>query len=78
MQLRRQMHRNRQSPRNRTKSDNKKRQGESIPSIAKQNLETGPTQYTVIPGGTLYPPYSYFRYQIIEEPAPQGAENIIF
>ena len=70
--------------------DNKATMG--IPSIAKQNLEggpttespaiimgaavpyevkTGPTEFTVIPDGSLYAPYSYFRYKIIEE-ANQG------
>ena len=29
--------------------------------------KTGPTEFTPIPGGKLYAPYSYFRYQIIEE-----------
>ena len=63
-----------------------------IPSVAKQNLEngptkespaiimggavpyeikTGPTEFTQIPGGRLYAPYSSFRYKIIEE-ADQG------
>ena len=65
-----------------------------IPSIAKQNLENGPTkespaiimgaavpyevktgttEFTPIPGGRLYAPYSYFRYKIIEEANPGGA-----
>ena len=64
-----------------------------IPSIAKQNLENGPTtespaiitgaavpyevkvgptDFQPIPGGSLYAPYSYFRYSIIEEPDPGG------
>ena len=35
-------------------------------------VKTGPTSYTPRPGGTLYPPYSYFRYSIINE---QGADG---
>ncbi|MBQ4248996.1 MAG: S-layer homology domain-containing protein [Clostridia bacterium] len=65
-----------------------------IPSVAKGNLENGPTtespaiitaaavpyevktgaaEFTPIPGGSLYAPYSYFRYKIIEEANPNGA-----
>ncbi|MBQ7556556.1 MAG: hypothetical protein IJT00_00700, partial [Lachnospiraceae bacterium] len=29
--------------------------------------KTGPTEFTQISGGSLYAPYSYFRYEIIEE-----------
>ena len=35
-------------------------------------VKTGPTSYTPLPGGALYPPYSYFRYSIINE---QGADG---
>ena len=35
-------------------------------------VKTGPTSYTPLPNGALYPPYSYFRYQIINE---QGADG---
>ena len=35
-------------------------------------VKTGPTSYTPLPGGALYPPYSYFRYNIINE---QGADG---
>ena len=34
--------------------------------------KTGPTEFTQIPGGKLYAPYSYFRYEIIEEANPDG------
>ena len=34
--------------------------------------KTGPTSFTRLAGGTLYPPYSYFRYTIINE---QGADG---
>ena len=65
-----------------------------ISSIAKQNLEngpthqspavimgaavpyevkTGPTEFTKKAGGSLYAPYSYFRYKVIEEANPNGA-----
>ena len=67
-----------------------------IPSIAKQNLEDGPTtqspaiitgaavpyevktgatEFTPIEGGALYAPYSSFRYQILEEANPNGADG---
>ena len=42
--------------------------GAAVPYEAK----TGPTSYTPLPGGALYPPYSYFRYNIIDE---QGADG---
>ena len=32
-------------------------------------VKTGPTEFTVIEGGSLYAPYSYFRYNIINEQA---------
>lgn len=35
-------------------------------------VKTGPTEYTPIPGATLYAPYSYFRYKIIDEPNQGG------
>ena len=35
-------------------------------------VKTGPTSYTPLPGGALYPPYTYFRYNIINE---QGADG---
>ena len=35
--------------------------------------KTGPTEYTQKAGGSLYAPYSYFRYKIIEEANPNGA-----
>lgn len=34
--------------------------------------KTGPTEYTTLPGASLYAPYSYFRYEIIEEPNLNG------
>ena len=34
--------------------------------------KTGPTSFTPKPGGALYPPYSYFRYRVINE---QGADG---
>ena len=35
-------------------------------------VKTGPTEFTPISGGALYPPYSYFRYSIIEELGVDG------
>ena len=35
-------------------------------------VKTGPTEFTQIPGGELYPPYSYFRYSIINEQGVDG------
>jgi len=35
-------------------------------------VKTGPTSFTPLSGGALYPPYSYFRYDIISE---QGADG---
>ncbi len=35
-------------------------------------VKTGPTDFTPISGGALYPPYSYFRYSIIEELGVDG------
>ena len=35
-------------------------------------VKTGPTSYTPLSGGTLYPPYSYFRYSIISEQGVDG------
>ncbi len=36
-------------------------------------VKTGPTEFTQIAGGALYPPYSYFRYSIINEQGPDGS-----
>ena len=35
-------------------------------------VKTGTTSFTPLPGGALYPPYSYFRYDIVKE---QGADG---
>lgn len=35
-------------------------------------VKTGPVEFTPIEGGALYPPYSYFPYNIIEEQGPDG------
>ncbi|MBQ6928411.1 MAG: leucine-rich repeat protein [Oscillospiraceae bacterium] len=35
-------------------------------------VKTGPTEFTQISGGALYPPYSYFCYNIIDEQGPDG------
>ena len=35
--------------------------------------KTGPAEFTVIGGGSLYAPYSYFRYSVLEEKAADGS-----
>ena len=35
-------------------------------------VKVGPTSFSTVPGGALYPPYSYFRHSIINE---QGADG---
>ena len=39
-------------------------------------VKTGPTSYTPLPGGALYPPYSYFRYDIINEQSADGSWHL--
>lgn len=38
-------------------------------------VKTGPTEFTQIPGGQLYPPYSYFPHIVTQEPGADGTTH---